>query len=74
MTVNVHDEVFALCRGLGLEPERVRRLVLEPTSATAEYLKVNEGGAKYIDPETGEVAYEELAFEIATFPPVREDA
>jgi hypothetical protein len=66
--VNVHREVFALCRAFDVDPNVVRSLTLTPTSAEIEVFLRNEDGKKFIRPD-GFVAMETIRFPISTVEP-----
>ena len=67
MSINVHDEVFAICEKFDVVPEHVRRIELFPASATVEVYLIDANGSKYVDPLAGNVATESRTFDIATW-------
>jgi hypothetical protein len=65
-TINLHDPLAEICTLLGLDPKNVLHFDIHPDHLTARICDLNEHGAKYVIPETGEVATRTLHYEIRT--------
>lgn len=64
--IDIHEEIFALCRKLGLEPETVSEIVFRPADVTATVYLVNDHGQKYLADADGRPASETRAFKVST--------
>ena len=65
---DVHDEVFAICEKLGIDPSSVGRIVIDPASAsiTAKVFERNAEGHFFTDPDTNDIALEWRHFKVKT--------
>lgn len=70
MTPNLYEPVAEICRLLNLKPGNVRRLDITPKSVTAEVLRLNEHGYKYVDPETDAPAVDVRTFDAVVVGPL----
>lgn len=64
--INIHQPIYDICGRLGLVPTNVAELVFRPRTVTATVYVLNEQGAKYVDPATGQPPTETREFEVTT--------
>jgi hypothetical protein len=65
-TIDIHDEVKAICDKLGVEYGCARRLDIYPAAVFAEVFRTDEHGSKYIEKATDEPAMDVREFKVST--------